>query len=362
MRQEDVVRVLVCGNSRVYTQLLADELRRDGSLQVTTSPSGAEALMMRPNFSDVDVLVISSTLDEQAGRGFDVLRSLRVSNPEIRAVMLLDSSKSNMIIDAFRAGARGVFSARESVEALSKCVLRVFQGQIWANTPQIEIMLHALASSHSIRAVDARGLGLLSKREMEVVGCVAQGMSNREIAETLHISRHTVKNSLFRIFDKLGVSNRVELLFMTLSQERGSQSAMRYITEEHGYMSLQDEATLIACQKAAKQGVLMAQVALAQFYSTSPANSSDALNAYLWYSIASEQTAQASMEAAKALSMDQILLAEQMVGDRRAKNGAVSRETEENAGPAYLAARETIRRPQLRRAGRSSRKPLVTQA
>ena len=46
---------------------------------------------------------------------------------------------------------------------------------------------------------------------------------------------------------------------------------MRYLTEEHGYMSLQDEATLIACQKAAKQGVLMAQVALAQFYSTSPA-------------------------------------------------------------------------------------------
>ena len=178
----------------------------------------------------------------------------------------------------------------------------------------------------------------------------------------LHVSQHTVKNSLFRIFDKLGVSNRVELLFMTLSQERDSQSAMRYLTDEHGYMSLQDEATLIACQKAAKQGVLMAQVALAQFYSTRPANSSDALNAYLWYSIASEQIAQTSMEVAKALSMDQILLAEQMVGDRRAKNGAVSPETEKNAGSAHLGALETILRPQLRRASKSSLEPLVTEA
>ena len=362
MRQENVIRVLVCDNSRVYTQLLADELRRDGSLQVTTSASGAEALMMRPNFSDVDVLVISSTLDEQPGRGFDVLRSLRVSNPEIRAVMLLDSSKSNMIMDAFRAGARGVFSTRESVGALSKCVQRVFQGQIWANTRQIEIMLHALASSHDIRAVDAHGLNLLSKREMEVVRCVAKGMSNREIADNLHISQHTVKNSLFRIFDKLGVSNRVELLFMTLSQERDSQSAMRYLTDEHGYKSLQGEATLIACQKAAEQGVLIAQVALAQFYSTRPANSSDALNAYLWYSIAGEQIAQASMKVAKALSMDQILLAEQMAGDRRAKKGAVSHETEKNAGPAHLGAEETIRRPRPRRAVESSREPLVNQA
>ena len=254
MRHDGLIRVLVCDNTRVHTQLLADELKRDGTLQVTTSPTGAEALIARSNFSDVDVLVISSTLDEQPGRGFEVLRSLRASNPEIRAVMLLDSSKTSMILEAFRAGARGVFSTRESVESLSKCVRRVFQGQIWANTRQVEALLHALASSHNIRAVDAHGLNLLSKREMEVVRCVAQGMSNREIAERLHVSQHTVKNSLFRIFDKLGVSNRVELLFMTLSQENFAQSALDYFLDERGYMSLRDEATLIACQKAADPG------------------------------------------------------------------------------------------------------------
>lgn len=341
MRQEELIRVLVCDNTRVYTQLLADELKRDGGLQVATSPLGAEALLGRPDYVDVDVLIISSTLDDQPGRGFELLRSLRASNPEIRAVMLLDSSKPDMILEAFRAGARGIFGTRESVDALSKCIRRVFQGQIWANTRQVEILLQAFASSHDIRAVDARGLNLLSKREMEVVCSVAQGMSNREIAEKLHVSQHTVKNCLFRIFDKLGVSNRVELLFMTLSQERYAQSALHYFLDERGYMSLRDEPTLIACQKAAEQGVLMTQVALAQFYSTHPANGNDALNAYLWYSIARERTTQALMNVAKRLTMDEILQAEQLVTDLRTKNETDSREKADHAGPVQFASRRS---------------------
>jgi len=359
MRQDVLIRVLVCDDTRVHTQLLADQLKRDGSLQVTTSESGADGLTMRPNFRDVDVLLISSTLDEQPGRGFEVLRSLRGSHPEIRAVMLLDSSKSGAMLEAFRAGARGIFSTHESVETLGKCLRRVFEGQIWANTRQMETLLHALASSHHIRAVDAQGLSLLSKREMEVVRCVAQGMSNREIAERLHVSQHTVKNSLFRIFDKLGVSNRVELLFMTLSQERYAQSALHHFLDERGYMSLGDEATLMACQKAADQGLLMTQVALAQFYATRRANSSDALNAYMWYSIASEQMAQAYKDATKRLTMDQILQAEQMVAERRSKNGAIPHQTARNAGPAHLDADETLRRPQLRRPAKSSQQTIA---
>ena len=311
-----LIRVLVSDDTRVHTELLADALKRDGCLQVTTCSSGSSGLTSRPELRDIDVLLISSNLDEQPGRGFEVLRGLRSSHADLKAVVLMDSSKGETILEAFRSGARGVFSKNDSVDMLSKCLRKVHEGQIWANSQQVAVLVHALASSHDIRAVDSQGLDLLSKREMEVVRSVAQGLSNREIAERLHLSQHTIKNCLFRIFDKLGVSSRVELLFMTLSQERHAQSALEHFLGKQCYESLHDETTMIACQNAADQGVLMAQLALAQFYSVHRERLADALSAYMWYLIVSEQIAREYKNATKGLTMDQLLQAEQMAAER----------------------------------------------
>ena len=84
--------------------------------------------------------------------------------------------------------------------------------------------MEALATSPMVRAVDANGLSLLSKREMDVVRSLAEGLTNREIAERLGLSQHTIKNYLFRVYDKLGVSSRLELLFMTLTQASAKPS------------------------------------------------------------------------------------------------------------------------------------------
>ena len=310
------VRVLVVDDTRVHTQLLADALKRDGCLQVTTLPGSSDGLAARLAQEDTDVLLMSCNLEARAGYGFEVLRGMRKSRPEMRAVMLLDASKGEMILEAFRAGARGIFSKDDPVDMLSKCLLKVHEGQIWANVKQIETLVQALASSHNIRAVDARGLNLLSKREMDVVRGVALGLSNREIAEQLNLSQHTIKNSLFRIFDKLGVSSRVELLFMTLSQERHAESAVQSFLNQRAFEALRDEATLVACQAAADQGVLIAQIALAQYYTLRKDDLGSAIQAYVWYSIANEQIAQGYKQLAKELTIEQLLSAERMAADR----------------------------------------------
>src|ERR1700740_2308658 len=101
---EQAVRVVVADSSQIHTQLLVDALGRDRCLEVFASDS--ESLVATAVAPRVDVLVISSNLDGQANRGFELLRELRAAIPELRSVVLLDSSKSELIVEAFRAGAR----------------------------------------------------------------------------------------------------------------------------------------------------------------------------------------------------------------------------------------------------------------
>jgi len=142
----------------------------------------------------------------------------------------LASSKRETVLQAFHAGARGIFSRHDSVESLSKCIRSVYEGQVWATGEQVSFAVEALACSPVVRAVDANGLSLLSKRELDVVRSLAEGLTNREIAERLGLSQHTIKNYLFRVYDKLGVSSRLELLFMTLTQAGAPRSAAQNIS------------------------------------------------------------------------------------------------------------------------------------
>ncbi len=214
----DIIRVLVADDTRIHTQLLAEALRRDSLLEVISPPVRSRDFVEAVKLHKVDVSVLSSNLDEEPMRGFELLRQLRAADSGVLAIMLLDSSKRETVLQAFRAGARGIFSRNDSLETLSKCIRSVSAGQIWANSEQMTFAVEALATSPTLRAVDANGLSLLSKRETDVVRSLAEGLTNREIAERLGLSQHTVKNYLFRVYDKLGVSSRLELLFMTLTQ------------------------------------------------------------------------------------------------------------------------------------------------
>jgi two-component system, NarL family, nitrate/nitrite response regulator NarL len=238
------IHVLVAGYTRSHAELLADVIKRDRSLQIVgVASTSQEALEIATHFR-IDVAAISSNLDEQPERGFDVLRELRALHPAIRVVMLLDSAKRERVVNAFRAGAKGIFSKNSPLTGLSKCVRCVHEGQIWIKHEELELILDTLSSAPTIHAVNASGINLLTQREREVVECVAEGLGNLEIAQRLGLSKHTVKNYLFRIFDKLGVSNRVELLFLTLGRyapngkPQGPQPIGRKITE--GFQSKRD--------------------------------------------------------------------------------------------------------------------------
>ena len=225
-RNGDRIQVFVADNTRMHSQLLAEALRRDDKLEVVGSTSSFREFLQTAATLPLDVAIISSNLDEKPLQGFEALRQLRAIKPSARVVMLLDACNPEIVLEAFRSGAKGIFSKEGSLETLCKCVRCVHDGQVWANSQEMSLVLEALSTTPTVRAVNAKGADLLSKRELDVVRLLAEGLSNREIGERLKLSQHTIKNYLFRIFDKLGVSSRLELLFLTLSQPIAPNSAL----------------------------------------------------------------------------------------------------------------------------------------
>ena len=213
----EVIRVFAIDNTRMNSQLLAAALERDKRFSVLDAVADGRGIAALVAKEKPTVVIISAELEDNPRKGFDITRELHALHPETRVVMLIDTSERGQVIEAFRAGARGVFCRSESLKSLAKCIHCVSQGQIWANSKELRYLLEALGEALPLRVVDARGTVLLSKREQEVVRCVAEGLSNREIAQRLGLTEHTVKNYLFRIFDKLGVSKRVEVVLYAYS-------------------------------------------------------------------------------------------------------------------------------------------------
>jgi DNA-binding NarL/FixJ family response regulator len=197
------------------TQLLAEALGRDTSFEMIESPSNAAAVLALVKKEKPQIAVISAKLGEPSVRAFDLVREIRALSVGTRVIVLLDSSERTSVIEAFRAGAQGVFCRTEPFRLLAKCIQCVNSGQVWASSAELQFVLEALAQPALTGCLNING-GLLSARETDVVRCVAEGLTNREIAHRLKLTEHTVKNYLFRIFDKLGVSSRVEVVLYAL--------------------------------------------------------------------------------------------------------------------------------------------------
>jgi DNA-binding NarL/FixJ family response regulator len=177
------------------------------------------------------VAIISCDLEDGPLAGMRILPVIRTAYPSIKILLVMGSSDRELVTDAFRFGAVGVFSRNGPFDLLCKAIEVVSRGQIWARSKELHYVLRAFAKSPKPPKLDPRLESRVTVREAAVVRLAIEGLSNREIAKQLTLTVHTVKNYLSRVFDKLGVSNRVELVLSCLHQEENAREELAAETE-----------------------------------------------------------------------------------------------------------------------------------
>ena len=214
----DAVSVLVADSNRMQAQLLTSALRRHAEFRIVTCSMDMPSLLNSVASKSPRVALLSPNSAMSPAENMAVLRQFHLAYPEVIKIVLVESSNRALVIGAFRSGARGIFSLSDSnLRLLSKCIQRAAEGQIWANTEQMNYLFELISEVPSLRVFNTQGDQLLTPREEQVVALVAEGMGNREIAYELNLSEHTVKKYLFRIFDKIGISTRVELVLYAVN-------------------------------------------------------------------------------------------------------------------------------------------------
>jgi two-component system nitrate/nitrite response regulator NarL len=207
----DLFRIGIVDRDLMSSDLLVNMLMRERALEaVSLSASELLAVPRRENF---DLIVISSELESGTASGFDLASTVRHEFPSAHVVMLLNQTTQEAMVNVFRTGAIGVFSRNQPMHEFFDCVEHVRKGFIWAGRQETLFLLSALKSIPSSTLTPWGASASLSTRELQVVRNAAEGKTNKSIASNLGLSEHTVKNYLFRAFEKLGVTNRNELLF-----------------------------------------------------------------------------------------------------------------------------------------------------
>ena len=308
------IRVIVVDSSRMNSQAVSAVLKGH-EFQVVYAGSDPDEAITEASRQHVDVALIGEHVHGQQGSGFELTEKIGGVNRRPFVVMILDHSDPDSVTRAFRAGARGIFCRNSSLETLPKCIHCVHQGQLWASSSELEHMLHALKVP--LRLVNATGGELLSKREREVVQRVSEGLTNREIANLLSLSENTVKNYIYRIFDKLGISSRVELVLYAASQLMQQRPAECQNCQNRWDCDTEAPAMFRWCRDAVERFTVF-QYLLGELYREGKGVAPDRQAAYMWFLIAEKvSTAMTQKSRDAQLDLERELTHQQIADAKR---------------------------------------------
>lgn len=215
IEQEDI-RILIADDHSIFRDGLKKLLEAEGGFRVIgEATTGDEALDLAKDLRP-DILLLDLSMPRLTG--LEVLRRLSKSTASLHTILLTASIEKSEILEALLLGAHGVVPKQSASQMLFKSIRTVMSGEFWVSRDMVSDLVDTLRGPAAASIGMSKTFGL-TRRELEIIAAVVEGQVNKDIAQVFHISEYTVKHHLTRIFDKLGVSNRVELATFAINHD-----------------------------------------------------------------------------------------------------------------------------------------------
>jgi two-component system, NarL family, nitrate/nitrite response regulator NarL len=217
MSSAQPIRLLIADGHPIVLEGLRSVLGHQPSLQVIGEASDGMEAIEKTVSLDPDIVLMELKLPRVDG--LTVLRSIQARAGRSKVILFSSSEHKEEFVEAMKLGCSGILSKDSSVNLIEKSIQKVYAGEIWLDSNTTAAVIRQFASPTDFPPVHGgatngkatRERAQLSQREREIIILIAQGYKNKEIAEKMFITEQTVKNHLHNVFDKLGVSDRLEL-------------------------------------------------------------------------------------------------------------------------------------------------------
>jgi len=208
------IRILIADDHPVFREGLISIFRKEREFEIVGEASDGRQALQLINDLHPDVLLLDLLMPLLTG--LETLRELSDSTTPVRPIVLTAAIAQEQIAQALQLGARGIVLKDTPTEVLFSSIRAVMNGRFWVGQTEVKDLMEALRYYVASADEDSKKQFGLTSRERDVVSAITVGFTNREIAEKFSISEQTVKHHLRNIFDKTGVSNRLELALFAI--------------------------------------------------------------------------------------------------------------------------------------------------
>jgi two-component system nitrate/nitrite response regulator NarL len=218
MPNHGAIRIVVADDHPVVRFGVKNMLQAEAGFEVVGEAEDGDVAITQTLELEPDILLLDLSMPRLPG--LEAMRAIMTKSPRVKIILLTSTISTQQIIEALQIGARGIVLKDSVAGDLSESLRAVLSGDYWIGGQRVANLLTALHGLMAqAAAVPVKKTFGLTPRELEVVTCIVEGCSNKDVAKQFTISEETVKRHLSNIFDKTGVSTRLELALFAISHK-----------------------------------------------------------------------------------------------------------------------------------------------